>query len=172
MLRALVSASVGPFILSRWQRLVPYRYSTCPLSCAGSVLVVSGGRFNFGAFEPLNWPPFPALYLAEDRKTAWAERYGRVHELAGLTSEELALTSPESVTCVSVSGTVERVIDLTVPNRLRTYAEVTATFSVSAELKRRARRLGFPVPDFALDDEAPPAATHTLLDASTYPIFL
>jgi hypothetical protein len=140
ILRSLVTASLGPFEVERWQRLVSYRYSACPLSCAGSTKSLAGGRFNFGAFDPLNFPPFPALYLAEDRDTAWSEKYGYVLDgPTKLTRAELALTKTESVSCLSVSGSVERIIDLRDTTRLTSFLAIVATFTVPPDLLARAR---------------------------------
>jgi hypothetical protein len=140
LLRSLVTASVGPYPIDRWQRVVNYRYSGCPLSCAGSMKNEAGGRFNFGAFDPLNFPAFPALYLAEDRDTAWSEKYGyALEEPTTLSREELALTERESVTYLSVSGTVERIIDLRDPARLEPFLAIVAGFKIPPDLLTRAR---------------------------------
>jgi hypothetical protein len=154
----LVSASTGPFRFDRWQRVVHYRYSTCPLSCLGSVRTLAGGRFNFGGMAPLNFAPFPALYLAEDRNTSWVERYGQtLQNSEGLTKEELALTRTESVAYVSVSGQLERVIDLGASNRLEDLVTVMREFVVPSGLVVRARAL-------KLDEPGPPETTLQLVD--------
>jgi RES domain len=115
-----------------------------PLSCEGSVRTLHGGRFNYGAFDPLNFTPFPALYLAEDRDTAWAERYGHTLESsAGLTPQEIVLTTRESVSYVSVSGNIARVIDLREPQRLAEYVEATRNFEIPRELSRRGHQLKY-----------------------------
>jgi hypothetical protein len=149
ILRAIAAASVGPFVFKRWQRVVPYRYAMTPLSCAGSVKTQAGGRFNYGGFDDLRYPPFPALYLAEDRETAWAERYGHaLAEPGGLTAEELALTRQESVLYLSVSGMIERVVDLREPERLEALVAILRDFEMPAEITRRARELNLPSPTF------------------------
>jgi RES domain-containing protein len=142
ILRSLVAASVGPYQFERWQRVISYRYSAAPLSCAGAMKSVAGGRFNYGDFDPINFPPLAALYLAEDRETAWSERYGyALEQPSSLTREELALTRTESVTYVSVSGTVERIIDLREPKRLQPFLAIVAGFKVPGDLLARARAL-------------------------------
>lgn len=52
----------GPFAFQDWARIVDWRYSTVPLSTAGSVRG-DGGRFNIGStLNPAAYSPFPALY--------------------------------------------------------------------------------------------------------------
>jgi hypothetical protein len=153
ILKSLVTASLGPFSFQRWQRILGYRYSNSPLSCAGSVKGMAGGRFNYGSFDRLNFQPFPALYLAENRDTAWSERYGQMLETPNaLTHEELALTRRESVTYVSVSGKIERVVDLRDPTRLQSFAAIVSGFKVPPDLLARARKLKMrPLPRFPRD---------------------
>lgn len=62
-----------PFV--DWVRIVPYRYSNSPLSCAGSMKGV-GGRFNVGCeLDSDTLAPWPALYLAEDYETAFRRSF-------------------------------------------------------------------------------------------------
>ena len=98
----------------KYERLaqLKYKYSLAPLSTKGSQ-TDPGGRFNIGAIDPTHFPVFSALYLAADKKTALAEILGRDVSVGGaLSSEELALTKPCSVTAVSVSGNLESVLDI------------------------------------------------------------
>ena len=98
------------FRFSNWQRAVKYKYSLDPLSTKGS-RVDPGGRFNIGAIDTTRFVVFPGLYLARDKGTALAELLGRSDTDQPLTPEELALTNPNSVTVVSVSGNLESVFD-------------------------------------------------------------
>lgn len=82
----------------RWARIVDYRYSLAPLSVAGSVKG-NGGRFNMGAaLNPAAFPPFPALYIAENYQTAFRERFASdpTSGAHGLSADEIALRSPGS----------------------------------------------------------------------------
>ncbi len=146
---AMVTAAV-PFEFKRWQRIVQYRYSDAPLSCAGSVLSFAGGRFNHGGFDPINFPPFPALYLAEDQDTAWLERHGiaRTGGDGGLSAEELLVRKRESVAYVSVSGVLDRVVDLRQPDRLDELITVVSRFEIPPDLIPRARDAFGTAPEF------------------------
>lgn len=109
-LKSSLRERATPFEFSKWQRAVKYRYSLDPLSTKGS-LVDPGGRFNIGAIDTARYPVFPALYLASDKGTALAELLGRDKPGSLLGAEELALTKPDSVTAVSVSGKLESALD-------------------------------------------------------------
>lgn len=98
-----------------WQRVVSYKYCLNPLSTQGSIRNPAGGRFNIGNINPTIFPPFGALYLAEDRGTAIREKYGlpKLHVgKDGLSEYELNLTKKESETIVVVSGKMNLVLDL------------------------------------------------------------
>lgn len=154
ILRSMVVASLGPFEFQRWQRVVTYRYSHAPLSCAGSVVSLAGGRFNYGAFDPVSSPAFPALYVAEDRETAWSERYGyTLSEPTALTASELALTRTESIAYLSVSGRVQRVVDLREPERLEPFLAIVRAFNLGPDLMARARALNMN-PTFVKDTDS------------------
>jgi hypothetical protein len=144
---ALNRAAIGNFSFRGWQRAVRYRYSLHPLCIVGS-LKDPGGRFNIGDIDPARFPQFPALYLALDKDTALQETLGQVPPAAGsgLSAQEIALTNPQSVTIVSVSGTLERIIDLRAPERLKAFVELIKDFTISPELKKEARELGVPGP--------------------------
>lgn len=102
--------------LRGWLRGVTYQYSTAPLSAAGS-LTGSGGRFNAGAqVDSAGWalPPWPALYLATDRNTAYAEKFGVVlsRNDNGVSGEDLALHPNGSYSMVRIDGQLSRLFDL------------------------------------------------------------
>lgn len=136
------ASKVFPF--SGWQRVVRYKHSLTPLSTKGS-LVDPGGRFNVGAIDPTRFPMFPALYLAYDKGTALAEVLGRDTSLGSLTPEEMALTKPDSISVISVSGSLEAVLDVSAPESLERFVNLIKEFKLSKALKFEARRLGFPV---------------------------
>lgn len=70
--KALWEAATGSYEFNGWQRQVRYKYSLTPLSPKGSLLE-PGGRFNIPNVNPNQIPPFPALYIAEDRETVLQE---------------------------------------------------------------------------------------------------
>ena len=79
---ALRQSAPASIVVDRWARIVDYKYSLQPLSAAGSL--VHGGRFNIGGdLDPGKFPVFPALYLAEDYDTAYAERFGQRPSASG-----------------------------------------------------------------------------------------
>jgi hypothetical protein len=68
------SASVS-LNIDGWWRVIDFSYCMHALSPAGSLQWV-GGRFNYGNdIDSTRFPPFPALYLAEDFTTAFRERF-------------------------------------------------------------------------------------------------
>ncbi len=110
-LKSSLRDTAQPFEFTKWQRIVRYKYSLTPLSTKGS-LVDPGGRFNIGDIDCARYPVFPALYIASDKGTALAEVLGREKGTGSLTPEELALTKPDSITAVSVSGRLESIVDI------------------------------------------------------------
>ncbi len=72
---ALKHAPYEHLSVDGWVRIVSFRYSEQPLSAQGSLL--GGGRFNVGSnLDHSRFSPFPALYIATDYNTAYAERFG------------------------------------------------------------------------------------------------
>ncbi len=123
-----------------------YRFSLEPLNTKGS-LSDPGGRFNIGAIDTARFAVFAGLYLAFDKSTALAELFGRRHaERQALTPEELALTSPNSVTVVSASGELESALDVCKQNNLLSFRNLISPFSVSKNLIRKAKTLGISSP--------------------------
>jgi hypothetical protein len=134
----------APFQFPRWQRAVKYKYSLTPLSTKGS-LVDPGGRFNIGAIDATRFPLFPALYLASEKSTALAELLGREETINSFTPEELALTKPDSITIVSVSGKLESALDIRQRHNLEGFVKLVRGFKLRRSLRIKARRLRFPV---------------------------
>src|ERR1035441_1369950 len=121
----LSDAAVGRFDFNGYQRAVKYKWALEPLSVRGSLLDEVGGRFNIGEIDRTKFTPFPALYLGEDKMTALQELFQVDPQGQGeLTAEELALTNPGSVACVSTYGSLEKYIDLGQPERLKSFVDL------------------------------------------------
>jgi hypothetical protein len=129
---------------SRWQRVVKYKYALDPLGTSGSV-VDPGGRFNIGAIDGTRFPIFPALYVASDKGTEFAELLGGGVAGNSLTAEEVALTKPDSIAAVSISGRLDAVLDVCDGRNLAAFVALIKGFRLSAALSSKARRLNFPV---------------------------
>jgi len=140
-LKSSLRERATPFNFTGWQRAVKYKYCLSPLSTKGS-LVDPGGRFNIGAIDTARFPIFPALYLASDKKTALAELLGRDGPASSLSAEELALTRSTSITIVSVSGTLESVLDIGDSKNLAGFVNLVKHFQISGKLFEKARRVG------------------------------
>lgn len=133
------------FSFKNWQHSVKYRYSNDPLSVRGS-LIDPGGRFNIGDINPSQFPIFPALYIASDKDTAIQELLNQnicpTHNYTKLGSLELALTSPESISIVSVSGLLDSIINLKEPSNLEPFVDLIKDFTVPEYLKEAAKNIG------------------------------
>jgi hypothetical protein len=142
---ALLSAAVKPFTFSKFQRAVKYKWSEDPLSSEGS-LKDAGGRFNVGDIYPAQFPVFPALYLGEDKDTALQEIFQcETAGLGGLTGQELALTKPDSISIVSVYGSLESIIDLYDARGLKGlqgFIDLIKDFEHSEETNVELKKLG------------------------------
>ena len=126
-----------------------WKYGLHPLSTAGSLTFI-GGRFNAGIDINSAIPSFPALYMAIDKDTALQETLGQIEvKDSQLSARELALINPQSEVIVSVSGELEKVMDLRTAAKLNAFAELTKGFKLSPVLKESAKRLGLPKPTIA-----------------------
>jgi len=144
---ALFEASEKSFQFKNWQRAVKYKYALEPFSVAGS-LIDPGGRFNVGDIDPSRFPPFPAFYIASDKDTALQELLSQKID-AGQESHALnfALINPASIASISLSGSLDSIINLAKPERLQPFVDLIKNFSTPDYLKENARKLGFPEPD-------------------------
>jgi hypothetical protein len=133
LLAGLRDARVQEFEVERWVRMVDYRYSTQPLSAAGSIRSI-GGRFNFGEGLNRKLSPFHGLYIAEDPETATLEFFGGSRN--GLTAEELALTPRKSYASICLSGTLSNVLDITDSRNLKSFCEAYRHFRINPEYKK------------------------------------
>ena len=144
--KALISSCTSDFTFDGWQRAVKYKYSLHPLSTVGSLSYI-GGRFNAGVDVNTNVPHHPALYIAMNKDTAMQETLGQeTAQHPKLTPQEIALTNPQSQTFVSVSGKLDKVLDLRSPAQLKQLMLVLKHFKVSSDLAKRARELGIDPP--------------------------
>ena len=137
----LIQTSTSDFSFQGQQRAVKYKYGLHPFCILGS-LTDPGGRFNIGDINPQNIPIFPALYLAHDKDTALQETLGQVEVPgSGLTPQELALTSADSITLVSVSGHLDKVFDVRSAKKLKKFVNLIKDFKLSEQLLDMAKRL-------------------------------
>lgn len=145
--KSLIGATEKNFRFERWQRSLRYVYSQEPLSPEGS-LKDPGGRFNIGDINAAQYPPFPALYLAEEKNTALQEALCQ-SIVPGKEEEalEFALASPDSMTNVSMSGQLDAIIDLTKPERLQEFVDLIKDFKIPSHLIRTAREMKIPPPE-------------------------
>jgi len=143
-LRDALRGEAEAFAFASWQRTIKYQYSLNPLSTKGS-LTDPGGRFNIGRIDPTRYPVFSALYIASDKETALAETLGGNSGTGGLSPAELALTRPDSVTIVSVSGKLESVLDIRKTKSISSFVDLVRSFRLSESLMFKARKLSFPV---------------------------
>jgi hypothetical protein len=135
---ALGQSASASIVVDHWARIVDYKYSLQPLSAAGRL--VRGGRFNIGNdLNPGKYPVFPALYLAADYDTAYAERFGRRQSASGqLEGHEYALRTPGSFTSVIVNGQLQNLFDLRNAKNLRKFAEIVSAFDLPKGLRALA----------------------------------
>ena len=109
--KALRGAS-EKFEFAGWQRVVRSRHAAEPLSTRGSLLD-PGGRFNIGDVNPREFKPFPALYVASDKRTALKEAFSQdMRKVAPGKELDFALAQPASILISSVSGRLRRVINV------------------------------------------------------------
>jgi len=142
IITTLNKASISNYEFKEWQRAVRWKYSDHPLCTLGS-LKDPGGRFNIGAINPQLFPTFSALYITQDKNTALQETLGQPAESKqGLKPQEIALTSPDSITIISVSGYLEHVFDLRATKYLSKFVTLTKHFKISKALKNQGKKLG------------------------------
>lgn len=145
----LLDAVLTPAPISQdihsWVRVVPYKYTLDPLSTLGSISDI-GGRFNLGkALGSASFTCFNALYIANNIKTAYNERFGN-HSSKKLSGFDLALQSENSFSTFMLEGCVENLFDLTNANNLKRFMKVTKTFGISREIREIAKELGIATP--------------------------
>lgn len=145
--KALLEASQKTFPFNNWQRAVKYKYALEPFSVTGS-LIDPGGRFNIGDFNSSQFPPFPALYLAADKDTALQELLSqKVNPGQENIALDFALVSPASIASISLSGSLDSIINLREPKRLQPFVGLVKDFLIPDYLKEAARKIGLPEPE-------------------------
>lgn len=150
---ALNNNCLPSYEFKSWQRTVRWKFSDHPFCTVGSLS--RSGRFNIGTnIDPANYPQFSAFYLGENKKTAEAELLGQDAADAGLDAHELALAKKDSVLTFSVSGKLDRVLDIHDAATLRDLVKLIKDFTLSPALIKAARHL--PV--------APPKVVTTTID--------
>lgn len=138
--QSLIKTSIS-YEMTNWQRAVKYKYALHPLYALGSIEHI-GGRFNMGKAINSEMPVFPGLYLAQDKDTALQEHLGQVAiPGAKLSAREIALTAPGSEAIVSVSGSLDKIVDLTKGNTLKEFVNLIKGFQISPRLMHRAKEL-------------------------------
>lgn len=151
---ALNSSCASNFKFKAWQRAVKYKYSLHPLCTLGSISFI-GGRFNSGKDINSQLPEFQCLYLTEDKATAIQETLGQtVSKNSQLSHLELALTVVDSQTTVSVSGCLDKVIDLRKAKNLKLLVKIFKTFKISKELSTLAKQINTEEPKLIANDKA------------------
>lgn len=142
----LNSAATKDFEFESYQRAVRWKYSQHPLCALGS-LADPGGRFNVGNIDAYKFSTFSALYMAKDKNTAMQESLCQSNKSSnGFSNSELALSKSDSITIVSVSGKVERVLDLRKPDVLKPFVKIISNFKFSENIKSKAKVLGISEP--------------------------
>jgi hypothetical protein len=147
LLRAIDAAASTTLDMDDWVRIVSYRFSDAPLSCAGS-LQAYGGRFNAGIDldADVGMPPWPALYIGANYETAYREKFQLPSgsTVAGLTPEELALQPGQSHASVFLRGHLSRVFDMRTPAALEPIARVLARIRMPQRARDLKRKLSIP----------------------------
>ena len=147
LLQAVATATPLSLELKSWARIVTYRYSNAPLSCAGS-LQAYGGRFNAGVDldQDVGMGPWPALYVGSDYETAFREKFQLSSDarVSGLSPEELALQQGQSHSAVFVNGHLSRVFDMRTPAALEGIARVLGRIRMPARAKDLKKKLSIP----------------------------
>lgn len=142
ILGAIRSVPGKAFQIDKWSRIVTYKYSLQPLSCAGSMLTV-GGRFNPGAeLDADTMAPFPALYMAQDYETAFRKKFQIASDktVEGLKPQELALEHGASHSTIQLRGQVHNVFDMTIKH-LDTAAAVFRRIKMPDRAKALKKKL-------------------------------
>lgn len=142
-LKIALASNCCTFNFSKWQRVVNYKFSLQPLSAKGSIVNDPGGRFNIGDIDQIKFPRFAALYLAEDRETAYREKYGldQKEKRNGLTADELLLTSSNSIAIVTLKGEIKQVFDLNNRAAIQGFLDSLKKIKIPDSLIKRANRL-------------------------------
>lgn len=147
LLDALRKSSLANKQDASWFRIVAFRYSNEFLSAKGSLY--RGGRFNVGRdIDSGVFTPFPALYIAENYSTAYAEYFGASQHApaTGFSGEEFALQKSSSFTAVKLSFDLSNVFDLSKARNLEPIARIITKFRIPQDLKSIGQSVGIGAP--------------------------
>ena len=145
LIEAVKGVGHTAFQWDHWVRIVTYQYSLEPLTCAGSLQAL-GGRFNAGyELDANTMRPWPALYIAQNRETAFREKFQLAsgEDVDGLTPQDLSLEGTVSHTTVFVNGQLNRVFDMTAFTSLISVAKVLSKIKLPSDVAALARKLKF-----------------------------
>lgn len=140
-LKNALSINTQPFKFSDWRRIIDNQFFEEPLSAKGSILHSPGGRFNIGDIDPIRFPRFAGLYLAEDTTTALREKLGLDPQttIDGLTAEEINVVG--NITQFVVGGNLTFVLDLSSKETLLNFFELISAIRLPVDFVRRAAQL-------------------------------
>ena len=142
LIRALEPAVLNSIEFQKWIRICTWTFSYNPYSSIGSTTQV-GGRFNIGEMiDAVGDSPFPALYIAEDRDTAYREKFGVTprKSSAELSPLDFAVIPRVSTTSVFFHGVIHNVIDITKQSNLAEFCKIIAKFKMSPGVLRLAKK--------------------------------
>lgn len=149
LLKDAIRKNCNAYEFKNFQRATSYKYCLNPLSARGSVISVTGGRFNFGNISP-NLPKFPALYVAKDKETAIKEAFqvGELGQNNGLSNNDLALINQRSMCVVTVDGYLELVLNLNVKENLKDFFQEISHIKLPKSLLNKAKKFNInPCPE-------------------------
>ena len=128
-------------------RIVGLKFSSAPLSCRGSYLEPPGGRFNFGqSISYQNY--FPALYVASNFNTAFAEKFKQEKNEEGSSNfkeTDFALRRPESFSFHRISLLLNNVIDLRKSEPIESFYDAIKHIKIPNIYEKRAKKLKAPL---------------------------
>lgn len=129
------------FKFNNWRRIIDNIFFREPLSSQGSILHFPGGRFNIGDIDPLKFPRFGALYLAEDTTTALREKFGLEPKelIEGLTAEEINVAG--NISQFVVGGNLTCVLDIQNQDSLKDFFELISKIHLPTQFVSRAAKL-------------------------------
>lgn len=147
LMDAISESCIEDYEFESWQRAIQWKYINHPLCTIGSSKQY-GGRFNIGEdISPARMlKTFSALYIAQDQDTAKAEAFGSQVKQFSLSPSEVSLTNKRSYGCISISGELDRVIDLTNPSSLTKFIRLISKFTIPQSIVDSASRLNLPSP--------------------------
>lgn len=96
-------------------------------------------------------PPFPALYIGEDKQTTLQEAGQSDNSFEGLSLLDLALIRKDSISIVSVKGKLGSVIDLHQPDKLKQFLSLIKKFSIPKRIFQTAKKIGLDPPTIVKD---------------------